>query len=293
VIKLKRIILKNFCGYKNFQWDFTNKETGKINNLLMLYGPNGIGKSSFLDAIRLLSNPRKLANRQGLTTFFRKLTFNQNYVPGLDGFDGNKEELYMEGVFDTSEGEKRVILKNNWIDKESGLILNELGYSENSIYLDSDHPNQVYSFQLRRENKEKFLDFASSIYGFKCEMPQDYKDLDYSSENISFCNDFIIIKPPYGVKVHYKRMSAGEKKIATMLRILFDDCYSDKNLGILLIDNIELHLYFRRHLILLQKLNEYFGDRQIIATTHSPVIIDNLPKESLCDLEEYFNDEKK
>jgi len=36
----------------------------------------------------------------------------------------------------------------------------------------------------------------------------------------------------------------------------------------------------------IEKLEKYFGDKQIIATTHSPIIIQNMDKKYLYDLED-------
>ena len=73
-----------------------------------------------------------------------------------------------------------------------------------------------------------------------------------------------------------------------MLRTLFNQGYDNKNAGILLIDNIEMHIYFKRHMKLIEKLEEHFPDRQIIATTHSPVITSEMDEKYLCDLEDFI-----
>ena len=76
--------------------------------------------------------------------------------------------------------------------------------------------------------------------------------------------------PP--VKVHYRSMSDGERKIVTLFKQM---CMPSqyKAFDIFLIDNLELHIYAQRHKALVDKLEEHFGEKQIIATTHSPILV--------------------
>lgn len=294
MVKLKKLKLVNYCGYRTFDLDMTDGED--IKKWTMLYGPNGVGKSNFLEAVRLLTYPTTIRGRPDLTLFFRRLTYHPDYQPGLEGFDKSKTEMQMYGLFDTPEGDKEVEIKNDWTLRGSGLIKDEIGRTEQlSIYVDADNPMNMQKFQLNAEYKEQFLNFAEAVYGFKCEIPDAKtniaKELDpVTGEYTTFYLDFVITK--YGnTKVHFKRMSAGEKKIATMLRTLFNRAYDNKNAGILLIDNIEMHIYFKRHMNLVQKLEEHFADRQIIATTHSPIIINEMEDKYLCDLENFVGRE--
>ena len=288
MIKLKRLKLVNYCGYRNFDYDLTDGDG--IKKWTILFGPNGCGKSNFLEAVRLLSYPTTIRGRPDLTLFFRRLTYHPDYQPGLEGFDRNKTELQMLGVFDTPEGDREIEIKNDWTLRGSGLTKDEIGSSRAlTAYLDADNPMNMQKFQLNAKYKSQFLDFARAVYGFECEIPDAKTNMHMELDPITgdwttFFLDFVITK--FGnTKVHFKRMSAGEKKIATMLRSLFNQVYDNKDIGIILIDNVELHLYFRRHLILMQKLEEYFPDRQFIVTTHSPIIIDNMDKKYLLDLE--------
>jgi len=285
MIKLKKIKLINFCGYKNFELDLSKE-------WLVLFGTNGCGKSNFLEAVALLSYPWTIASREDTTMFFRRLTYHLDYQPGLEGFDKNKNEMLIEGIFSTDNGDKKVVIRNNWIPEESGVIINDLDISTPiADIIDADNLMNMQFFQLKSQYREKFLDFAEAIYGFKCDIPnlpqnivQEYDDDE--DEYLCFYTDFVITKFN-NTRVHFKRMSAGEKKIATMLRILFNRCYGKNN--ILLIDNIEQHIYFKRHMKLIEKMKEYFSNSQIIATTHSPVIINEIDKTYLLDLESQLN----
>lgn len=310
MIKLKKIKFLNYCGYRDVEFDLTDiSMADSVKNWFILFGPNGTGKSNFLHAVKILSAPWEIQSRMTLGTdpeelkqsnnsvFLRRFTYNPNYQPGYEAFS-EKNNLYMEGVFTTDDGDKRVIIENNYDTKFCGVSLNELpkylsddGVEKDTVsaalYCDADNPMNYYKFQIKAGCAQEFLDFATTVYNFPCELPESSKvPAKVGDEVLIFYTDFVLHKG--STKVHYKRMSAGEKKIATLLATLFNTIYKNKSNenNILLIDNLELHIYWKRHMKLIEKLSEFFPREQIIATTHSPVIIKEMDKKYLCDLEE-------
>ena len=288
MIKLKKIKLINYCGYRNFELDLT--EGDGVRKWAMFYGPNGSFKSTFLWAVELLSSPRKIIGRLDNNLFLRRLTYHPNYNPSYIGFDKLKTNLYMEAIFSTDEGDKKIVLENNW-DNKIGLTLNELPSNLISAasFIDADNPNNMYSFQINGKNKDKFLDIVKVVYNLECYLPRESlveeKDVE-KNEDILLYADFVIKK--YGnTLVHYKSFSDGEKKIATLISALFRR--SEEN-DILLVDNIDQHLYFKRHMNLINKIEEHFPEKQIIATTHSPVIINSMDEKYLYDLEKLLEE---
>ncbi len=280
MIKLKRIHLHNFCGYQEFEMDLV--DNGKILKWVMLYGPNGTFKTTLLEAISLLSSPWTIASRPDLVMLFRKLTYNPDYNPGYELYQNTKNEMRIEGVFQFKEEERKVIIQNTWEKETTGVILNELPRDTYSISYSSkaDSPLNTHSFQISSNYKDQFLSFAEEAYGLKCSIPEASMSEEYDSdigEYIGFYTDFVIEKGN-GDKVHYRRFSAGERKIATLISTLFNkinvqrtkSTYED---NIWLIDNIELHVDYKRHMKIIDRMDEFFPEVQIIATTHSPVII--------------------
>jgi len=96
-------------------------------------------------------------------------------------------------------------------------------------------------------------------------------------------------------RVEYKQLSSGEKAVFTMLLELAMDAYtynSDlKNPlhapGIVLVDEIELHLHPKWQTSILHALNKTFPNIQFIVTTHSPLVINHLKNENLILLDDF------
>jgi len=294
--KLKKIKLINYCGYRNFELDLS--EGDGVRRWAMFYGPNGTFKSTFLRAVDLLSRPMAFTKKKNILTF-RKLKYHHDYISGTETMYEDVNDLKMEGIFLVDGEEKRVILEDNikgvifagrQVNEENGEIsgvrLNELEFKDQgAIFIDADCRNMMTKFQIIKELQEQFCDFSRSVYGLNCYCPKGAEDID---RGIIYKTDFVIEKKN-GTKVHYKRFSDGEKKIATLISSLFKRAYKDspdrENKEILIIDNIEMHIYWKRHMDLIKKMEEYFPEKQIIATTHSPIIIKEMDKKYLIDME--------
>jgi predicted ATPase len=289
LIKIKKALLENFCGYRHVEFDFT--EGDGVKDLAIFYGPNGCGKSTLLQAIGILASAKRYTGRK-VDLVFRKLIFHPNYDmytdfadydPVKHEFKPSPHKLKLEGIFQTDDGDKRVIITPD------GVQVNELSseVSDYAIATDADNPMNVQKFQLRSEAARTFLDIAKPVYGFDCFLEKEVEEIDrQTGEIITFYTDFVIYKDYDDAKVHFKSMSAGERKIATLLAMLSDPVYW-RSFDIFLVDNIEMHVYFKRHTELIDKIREHLQGRQIIATTHSGEIIRHVSNDCLYDIEEY------
>ena len=95
--KIKYIKLVNYCGYKDFEFDFT--QSNIIKKWTVLYGPNGTYKTSFLNAVFMLSNPRSYTHRRNIL-LFRRLKHHANYISGAEMFYEDNNDLLMKAIFD-------------------------------------------------------------------------------------------------------------------------------------------------------------------------------------------------
>ena len=270
---LNNIQLTNFCGYKNNRFLFSHN--GSYNPISVFFGPNGSGKSAVIQAIRLVSNPYQFFGREN-DIFFRKLIWNKDYDPIVDNFKPSKNKLKIKANYTDIDGKSySSILDGKGIVKSSleRYNSNQEGWT---IYCNADHPMNMNKFQLYSKNKDLFLDLAKSIYGLDVDLDKEVEsswiDKD-TKEVIRFYQDVILTKKD--VSVHFRRMSDGEKKISTLIRFLCDEIIFNPS-KIVLIDNVEMHIYFKRHPILIDKLVSVFPDRQFIVTTHSKTIVDHV-----------------
>ena len=321
--KLKSIYLKNYCGFRDIEFNFTTN--GTINPISMFIGPNGIGKSSILNAIQLLSSASKHYGRE-TTLMFRKITYDPNYDPAIQEymielanqqFDrdeqgriisvkdgvlptedpeflkkimGDLEKMEISSVWQTDDGDKKVVIRTDGVVKDE---LYQGGANSFHYFIDADNPGNNVKFQLEEEKKDLFIELAEAIYGYKCYFEESklVNGNDDKLEECMFYVDFILEKP-WGDKIHFKRMSAGEKKIATLIRGLCDPTYMAEY-DLILIDNIAMHIYSKRHKILMNKLLEVFPDKQFIVTTHSGILPSYVPPEYVFDVEAYKIEESK
>lgn len=311
--RLKKLHLKNYCGYKDTTFSFES-----LNGIIpfsVFYGPNGCGKSTCLQAVSLLCSPKNLAGRN-LDLLFKSIIHNKDYNPDSSGLCVPEEKMMIHGTFDEDGIEKNIIISASyWIESKDftktehkeyiennktitrhncfkkineqlsnytyyhfkgGVEKNDFSLEENKIcyFMDADHPINMKKFQIRKNDADLFKEIGESVYGYPCSLTALVVSGSGKNEE-HFYTDLILGKGNNQTKVHFKRFSDGEKKIATMLRSLCDSNEINKS-DIILIDNIEMHIYFKRHPKLVDKILEKFPNKQFLVTTHSSTLIDHI-----------------
>jgi predicted ATPase len=293
-MKFKAIELINACGYRRASFDLNP-------GLNMLYGPNGCGKSNLLYIANILASPTRHQGRD-VSMLFRKMIFSSDYNPGYQAFADLGEPMIVQGIFaDETDNEYCVRLEMDpskmqeleelakYPDKgdeyqalieEVGIVENDLPESKNeyAFLSNADNPSNMGKFQLEGSVANVFLDIAKAVYGYECYLDKEVEEYDSQTrKNVTFFTDFVLIKDDDGegfepVHVHYRRMSDGERKIATLLKQLCSPLHRKAH-DIYLVDNIEMHVYMARHTLLVDKLQEHFPEKQFIATSHSPLLV--------------------
>lgn len=166
---------------------------------------------------------------------------------------------------------------------------------------------------------KKIVDFETFFWWFKHkeDLEQELKldsDLSYQDSQLSFVRKAIIsILPDYKeIKVKRSRMqivlkkqdhelvlnqlSDGEKNLLVMVadiarRLAIANPDPTKNAlegeGIILIDEIELHLHPQWQRDIIPRLTSTFPNCQFIVTTHSPQVLSNVKKENVFVVEDF------
>jgi ABC-type lipoprotein export system ATPase subunit len=299
---IKNIKLINFMGYRNVEFNFFNYD-GFFKPLVLIFAPNGSGKSSLLNAINLVYNSYNLKSRDS-SLLLKKSIYSEDYDPHYQILrikEGLISECNM--LIDATLVNKNTKQEGKVIINNSGVVETCLNDVDSAYFIDADSPINSRSFQIHSKDAKNFLDLSKIIYNFDCEFDQN-KFVNINTDEsftLDFVNkfggdlpedgyytDFIINK--YGTKVHYKSFSGGEKKIATMLSILCDSEKIDKS-SLILIDSFEKEIYFKRQSRAVDKMLEVFNDKQFFIVTHSETLINHVKKKHgedfLYDIEKY------
>jgi predicted ATP-binding protein involved in virulence len=303
---LTKLHLQNFCNYDHHTFDF-KKPDGSPYKYICFFGPNGIGKTTLLEAISLLTMNQMGRDPAYIKRSLRKYVRNKDYNPSYERISGHKyendfsteyedklPEMIIEGTYEMDGKTYIVRMTQNGFDR------NDLAPEDNgpgpwgedhllhrqrvAHFITADSDLSLSKFQLRREVMESFENITSTImrYPTECCEPAGLVPMDQE-----YCTDFVIHKGHH--KIHYKRMSAGERKISKsfsqLLNLIYDLANPDPGeppmIGwprLLLLDNVEMHIYYDRHVAMVNCLKEYFPQQQIFATTHSGILIERYLK---------------
>jgi energy-coupling factor transporter ATP-binding protein EcfA2 len=300
---LKKLKLVNFCNFENYEISFI-KPNGEPYKYVCFFGPNGVGKSTLLESVSMLPGDIFGRTSQFVSQGLQKYVRHPDYDPTWQKVtDETEREMFIEGIYDIDGKEYIVqINQNGWVRNDLCpiAIINEnddddaeqksmrsgpwksdhLLYRKRiSYFIKSDSDLSMSKFQLHWSQKDDFEKIVSQITRFPCEcLPP--KGL--TPQEREFSTDFVIIKKNY--RIHFKRMSAGERKICKSFSDIFNLMHSlkypkvgdpvmDKWPRLLLIDNVEMHVYYDRHVQMVECLKEIFQHQQIFATTHSGILI--------------------
>jgi predicted ATP-binding protein involved in virulence len=333
-MRIKQLRLKNFRGIKNLELNFDVTQ-----QIIILVGVNGVGKSSVLDCIGSLVN-----SYEGITVEenFRYVFQKRDIYTGEDStcnglsivLDGNEINWMVEknreeirSIVRTKKDDILVI-KESWgqYDKDSFVSL-YYSASRKSIQIQDYNKTQrltdpdVKEF-IRKANSNNLdgLSAIQNITDFKeftvwfhsledlenetrLSMNKDYRDnqLEATREAIYSLlgNRFSDLRMKRAVgkltihknsqEIELDWLSDGEKglmalagDLALHLAIAYPHSVNPLHeAGLVLIDEIELHLHPEWQRIIIQRLTQTFPGCQFIVTTHSPQVLSNVQPECI------------
>ena len=130
------ITLKNFKSFENITIDFRDRQKN-AKSLILLYGPNGIGKSNIVSAFELLS---ELFDTMDVRDFLQELISNKD-------FTANNQNSIMKYFHDNFKDIETIIEENKTIDSKENMYI-EFGFSISSksgiYYIETDDKQIVH-----------------------------------------------------------------------------------------------------------------------------------------------------
>jgi predicted ATP-binding protein involved in virulence len=289
-MKIKSINIKDIGCIVNLHIDFNN-------NMNIICGPNGIGKTTILECIAhsFSASSTAILKRNALSnsgivhsiTEIKGENIECNieisaFTPGQGNYDkvglykyaNNLLSLKVTRTFEYQPLDavrKDRLSDFNYMleDAKSGIKINEVKtwFLNRLIY--SSLPNSLTQEQVHN------LELAKKSFSLF--------DSDFIYSRVIGSSNEIMLKTPYG-EVYYEYLSSGFKSCVSIIigiikeiEIRFKEpCIkADEFEGIILIDELEVHLHPEWQSKIANVLVKIFPKAQFITTTHSPHVLQN------------------
>lgn len=287
-MKIKTINIEGVGGIKSLQLEFND-------SMNLICGPNGIGKTTVLESIaHLFSYGKTNILKRNVNSKISKISAN---------IDNNGKVITKEIQFDTFVPEVQTNITQGFNDLTSGVIslkttrtfqyqslqsVSKDTQKENHIlwqdainginlldiknwfvnrYLYSAHPRALTAEQLNN------YELAKSCFSFL--------DENFTFSKVDASSNEIMVNTPSG-EIYYEYLSSGFKSIISILFGIIKEIefrFQDPKInaadfnGIILIDEVELHLHPEWQEKVINVLVKAFPLAQFFATTHSPHVI--------------------
>lgn len=326
-MKISKIHMENFRGISDLELDLNEKST-------ILFGINGVGKSTILRGIdllyaniitRLLKSNKRLAELtiddiqygKAKATVLAVFSFTSGkdveYFRSID-FTGKKHSITLNEIV---ENFREQYITENHVDEAGNLIVVEdtknmpvfVNYGVNRLVIDVPVkvPQQASFQKLSAFDKaiESKIDFSSLFEWFRWKEDLENQEkvirqhIEYEDRDLravrnamsAMFDDFRNIRierqthtmllEKDGVSLNLNQLSDGEKctialfgDLARRLAIANPALANPlEGEGVVLIDEIELHMHTQWQRKILRVLRQTFPNIQFIITTHSPQVL--------------------
>ena len=283
-VAIKNLKMINFKCYEDFNISFCPKNNDGIYLLFGLFGPNGSGKTTVLDAITLAFSSFASYDSERLNIALRKYirNFKETNIK-----EQSKTNFLVEADVCTDIGEYRVkIDKNGYLDgfehpeEVKECILRKVFRTR--------YDEELNTFQLRLDRWDIFKELFETVTGYSVEKiehetsPFTVRDPSLYRQT-AMLEQYVLqlkITKPNEI-ITDRECSKGEKKVLKNFTTLLNKDYVP---SVILIDDVEMHVELDRHIDLIECIERCFPGSQTIFTTHSPKIIYGFDLERLQDL---------
>ncbi len=298
-MKLTELKIKDVAGIKELKLKFNEK-------MNFICGPNGIGKTTILECLghTFTASGSKILKRNSISevgSYTTKIEVNDNtinktieikdFTPDKDNqISGLHQHSINIMVFKThrtfnyqplnSVSKDRIKdVHKIYTDAKDGIKINEVKNWFVNRYLYSAHKDSLTDEQLYN------LELAKNLISII--------DEDFVFNRIMASDNEIMINTPDG-EVYYEYLSSGFKSVLSILlgiikeiefRFKSPTIKADEFDGVILIDELELHLHPSWQSKIANILKKAFPKIQFIVTTHSPHIIQHANANEIIALE--------
>lgn len=284
-MKIESINIDGIGGIDNLDISFSP-------GMNIICGPNGIGKTTILECIAQsftynpLSYIRKKANRDSgswkLSTTkgdiynIERKNFHPSDDNGLNSLTGSqfaRDIIYIK----TQRSFDYITLKNISNDERATsdmrMLSEGINITDAKNWFVSRHLWSAHSDSLEDAQRHN-LEIAKSIF--------EKTDPDTHFSRVKGGSNDILLKQQDGTEIYFEYLSSGYKSIIFILLGLIKEIehrYVNENLtvekfeGVILIDELDLHLHPQWQANLLSVLIDIFPNAQFITSTHSAHII--------------------
>lgn len=296
-MKLKTIDLKNIGNIADLSLNFND-------NINVICGTNGIGKTTILKSIQSLfvfsnSDLKKKYGTKNGTISARSVDGHERKInitsvlPNEDNQNNPRESYFPENI-------KKIITNpdNRYIDYKKLESVSRYPNRNSSFLGDDRLLNNTVNTTLKdwlanrimaRSGDQDLSDSEKSniqkmLKAFSIIDPEiEYKSLRY--------RDLEILLNDHGNEVFFEFESTGFKNIMfIVLGIIEEIEFRFENMriedfdGIILIDEVELHLHPTWQNKIIDVLRKMFPNAQFIITTHSPAVLQSLDNQEIIPL---------
>ena len=299
---LKKLHISNFRCFRDYTIEFAPGVT-------VLFGKNGSGKSTLIHAIHkalsmLMYTKNEYENvmvkgkRKKKLVGYKTITRNNPYLhtKGFANDDfNNLEDSFIEiaatadfgpGLTDGCTNEWILRLESNLFRQAAllakGVVKNEQGFIARAQLQEEDEPEFQELSHEQQCISDCFNTFTSnSVFNSENAIKFNTFTLGRTKQN----EGKLCIQTTNGKEYDFRKLPAGYKRLFNIVLDLAYRSYilSDRSTtnipGLVIIDEIDLHLHPSLEQVVLQCFQETFQQIQFIVSTHSPLVLTGVETE--------------